>query len=130
MNITIIRLIKNLSNRAHVEFSTPYGNGFSNFIGSQPKENQSYDIEIDINDDFYWNKNIFVSDKKTPSIEFKGDALYITAELINIAEDGCAALKLGNSLLLISISDEHRDKKLPFFVDITAKDTAIYTTNI
>jgi hypothetical protein len=127
MNITIKNIMKN-SDKIFVEYSTPYGNGVSEFIGSTPEENQSYDVEFNIDDDLSWGENLTPSKKNAASIHFDLGKTYITAELIAIEDDDCGALKIGNSISLVSIKKNHHD--LPLFVDIVSKKNSIYPTNI
>ncbi|NNA59427.1 hypothetical protein [Pseudomonas koreensis] len=128
MNITISSIIKSTANEILVEYSTPYGKGFSVFIGSPPKENQIYDVEINIDDNFIWGENLTPSKKNIPSISFDICHTYITAELIVTEEDGCGVLKMGESIILISL--EQTKQRLPIFVDIIAKKTFLHPTNI
>ncbi|WP_440972867.1 hypothetical protein [Pseudomonas koreensis] len=128
MKITISNIIKSTANEILVEYSTPYGKGFSEFIGSPPKENQIYDVEINIDDNFIWGENLTPSKKNTPSISFDICHTYITTELIVIEEDGCGVLKMGESIILISL--EQTKQRLPIFVDIIAKKTFLHPTSI
>ncbi|WP_139834263.1 MULTISPECIES: hypothetical protein [unclassified Pseudomonas] len=130
MKITITRIVEFHLDIAHVEFSTSYGEGLSNFIGPKPVENQAHDVEIDIEDEFTWNVNIFFSDKQSPSIYSSAEFLHITGELMDITADGCGVLRIGNSLALISLNPIHIEKTTPFFVEIKAKKTFLYPTNI
>ena len=115
MKITISRIVKIHTEKTLVEFSTPYGEGLSSLFNLEAIENRSYDVEINIDDDFYWGKNISTSMSNTPSIRHEAETTYITAELISISKDGCSSLKLGNSIILISLKNENRDLIFPSF---------------
>lgn len=128
MNITIKSIRKNSTDKIFVEYSTPYGDGVSEFIGSTPEENQSYDVELNIDDDFIWGENLTPSKKNAASIHFDLGKSYITAELIAIEDDDCGALKIGNSISLVSIKKNHHD--LPLFVDIISKKVSLHPTKI
>jgi hypothetical protein len=130
MKITILRIIKTLTDSIYIEFSSPYGKGFSNLKVLEANENQSYDIEMDIGDDFSWNKNIIISEEPTPSIRSKPDATYITGELTSITEDGCGALKLGNSVMFLSLEGDNQNLMLPTFIELSTNDLSFYLTNI
>lgn len=127
MKVTILHIIEPTA-LAYVEFSTLYGIGRSFFSSSILEENQTYAVEIDLDDDFIWNKNIIPSADCTPSIHFDSGKLCITAELISNEEDGCSALRLGDSIILIS--SNKIDRPLPVFVDIVAQETSLHPTNI
>lgn len=127
MKITILKIIEPTALGANVEFSTSFGVGLSYFVGSNLEENQYHDVEISIDDDFVWGENIMPSNKTTPSIAFRARKLYITAQLISGEDEDCTALKIENSITLISL-----DKSGPpsMFVDIIAQKTSLYPTNI
>jgi hypothetical protein len=128
MKITISRIVKIHTEKTLVEFSTPYGEGLSSLPNLEAIENRSYDVEINIDDDFYC-KNIFTSMSNTPSIRHESETTYITAELISISKDGCGSLKFGNSIILISLKNENRDLIFPSFIEISAIQITLYPTN-
>ncbi|WP_236191348.1 hypothetical protein [Pseudomonas pharyngis] len=129
MKITISRIVKIHTEKTLVEFSTPYGKGLSSLFTLEAIEHRSYDVEINIDDDFYWGKNISTSMSNTPSIRHESETTYITAELISISKDGCGSLKLGNSIILISLKNENRDLIFPSFIEISAIQITLYPTN-
>ncbi|UQS14285.1 hypothetical protein [Pseudomonas sp. HS6] len=129
MKVTISRIVKIHTENTFVEFSTPYGKGLSSLFTLEARENCSYDIEINIDDDFYWGKNIFTSMSNAPSIRHEAEETYITAELTSITEDGCGSLKLGNSIILILIKNENKDLILPSLIEISAIQITLYPTN-
>ena len=128
MKVTILHIIEPIALGAYVDFSTLYGTGRSLFSSSTLEENQTYDVEINLDDDFIWNKNIIPSANCTPSIHFYSGKLFITAELVSNEEDDCSALRLGDSIILISSNKTGRP--LPVFVDIVAQETSLHPTNI
>ena len=65
MNIIITKIIRNSANETQIEYSSAYGTGVSTFIGPPPKKDQVLDVEIDINDNFSWGKNLATSKKKS-----------------------------------------------------------------
>ena len=127
MQITILTIIEIRPNGAYVEFASPHGKGSSYFCGAIPEEHQVYDVEVDINDEFYWNINLKPSLENEPSIRADSGNFHVTAELI-VSEDGCSTLKLGSSVVLIS--SEKTPVDLPIFVDLIAKETSLHPTNI
>ncbi|MDD0971477.1 MULTISPECIES: hypothetical protein [Pseudomonas] len=130
MKITISRIVKIHTEKTLVEFSTLYGEGLSSLFTLEARENRPYDVEINIDDDFYWGKNIFTSMSNTPSIRHEAETTYITAELISITEDGCGSLRLGNSIIFISLKNDNKDLIFPSFVEILAIQITLYPTNI
>ncbi|MBN6774825.1 hypothetical protein JRG42_12830 [Pseudomonas granadensis] len=128
MNITITKIIRNSANETQIEYSSDYGTGVSKFIGPPPKKDQALDVEIDINDNFYWGKNLATSKKKAPSIYYNNGKTFITAELLTIEDDGCGVLKIGDCIALISV--EKRNQTFPLFVDMISTDFSFYPNNL
>jgi len=130
MKITISRIVKIHTEKTLVEFSTLYGEGLSSLFTLEARGNRPYDVEINIDDEFYWGKNIFTSMSNTPSIRHEAEIIYITAELISITEDGCGSLRLGKSIIFISLKNDNKDLIFPSFVEISAIQITLYPTNI
>ncbi|SDT48196.1 hypothetical protein SAMN05216496_4829 [Pseudomonas sp. Z003-0.4C(8344-21)] len=128
MNITITKIIRNSANETQIEYSSAYGTGVSTFIGPPPKKDQALDVEIDINDNFSWGKNLTISQKKAPSIYYKNGETFITAELLTIEDDGCGVLKIGDCIALISV--EKQNQTFPLFVDMISTDISFYPNNL
>lgn len=128
MNITVTKIIKYSSNETQIEYSTVYGTGITTFIGPQPEKDRAYDVELDINDNLFWGDNIVTSKKRAPSICPENGKTFITAELVAIEDDGCGVLKIGDSVLLVSIEKQHQP--LPLFVDIISEDISLYPIDL
>ncbi len=128
MNIIITKIIRNSANETQIEYSSAYGTGVSTFIGPPPKKDQVLDVEIDINDNFSWGKNLATSKKKAPSIYYKNGKTFITAELLTIEDDDCGVLKIGDCIALISV--EKQNQTFPLFVDMISTDISFYPNNL
>ncbi|MCP1475608.1 hypothetical protein ABIA54_000298 [Pseudomonas sp. EB276 TE3739] len=129
MNITIKNILREHPEGSFVEYSTPYGNGKAVFIGPHPKINSKYDVEINIDDDFFWGRNLTQAQQCAPSIKYHSDQTLMSVELIAIEEDGCGVLRMGDSIMLISIEKEYQKHDLPMFIDLISNKISLHPTN-
>jgi hypothetical protein len=53
----------------------------------------------------------------------------MSAELIAIEEDGCGVLRMGDSIMLISIEKEYQKHDLPMFIDLISNKISLHPTN-
>ncbi|WP_139372480.1 hypothetical protein [Pseudomonas fluorescens] len=113
---------------SHIIFQTSFGIGKTQWSGPGLKMGEPLDVELDLDEIFSWNRNIFPTHEVTSRISIVGNSTYITAELAHLTGDDCAALKLGNSIILIEL-----DSPLPQqsgFVEIRATTIHLYPTNV
>jgi hypothetical protein len=110
-----------------VEFSSLFGNGIAFWHGTKPNIGDVLDVELELDEVFSWKENIYLSSDTTPKITVNDGIQIITGELINDA-DGCAVLKIGDSVILVEL-----DQPMPHelgFVDVRATAIHLYPTNI
>jgi hypothetical protein len=112
----------------HVKFHSPFGNGIGVWRGIAPKLGELLDVELDIDEVFSWRKNIMPSSRKSPLITVINGTTHITAELIPGTSDECAALKLGDSIVLIELDGPLTQTS--GFVELNATQIYLYTTGI
>ena len=110
-----------------VEFYSPNGNGIGLWNGTAPKIGDTLDVELDINEAFSWQKNIKYSSDKKSLITTINNTTHITAKLIQGINDNCAALKLGDSIILIEV--EEPLPRTSGFVQVTTTKLNLYPTN-
>lgn len=100
-----IEKISHFGSGLFVDFVSPLGGGTSvAWAGPEPKEKESYEIEMDIDDDFIWGESAWESDEAPHIISLNNNILSISAELLQYDHDGCAAISLDGSIILIDIS--------------------------
>ena len=127
MNILITAAIP-ADDGLSVSFHSSAGSGTGLWIGITPKIGDELDVELDLEEIFSFGKNLMPSSRKTPSITVVNEVTHITAELIQDEDGECAALKFGNSIMLIEL-DEPLTQKVGF-VDVTVSRIRLYPTNI
>ncbi|KMT54866.1 hypothetical protein [Pseudomonas fildesensis] len=113
---------------SHVKFHSHNGSGRALWNGTAPKIGEIVDVEIDLDEAFSWGKNITPSSSKTPQITVLNGTTQITAELMQGADEKCAALQLGDSIILIELDGPIAQKS--GFVEVKATRIQLYPTNI
>ena len=88
-----------------VRFNSPFGNGVALWNDPTPEIGEDLDVEFELDEVFSWGKNIMPSFHKTPQITFANDTHSIIGKLIQDGCDGCAALKLGDSIILVELDE-------------------------
>ncbi|WP_429192211.1 hypothetical protein [Fusobacterium sp. PH5-44] len=86
-----------------IYYRTKYG--FSKGIWAEntlPVVNQEYLVELDIDEVFEKNLNIFEEKKAEYNMYLNEDGIVLIGQLENIYDDGCACLRIGESMTLIS----------------------------
>ena len=125
-----IRITEALSNEDTllVGFHSPAGSGTGLWVGILPKIGDELDVEFDLDEIFSWGKNLIPSPRKAPYIQVTKKVTQITAEIIHSGDDECAALKFGESVILIEL-----DEPIPLksgFIEVRATKVYLYPTNI
>ncbi|WP_411379944.1 hypothetical protein [Pseudomonas sp. MPB26] len=104
MKIKINQLHEN-QDELLVTFCSPIGNGIALWSGIKPTIGETLYVELDIDETFSWQKNIFLSPANKSLITVINGTVKITAKLIQGTEYKCAALKLDDSIILIELED-------------------------
>lgn len=88
-----------------VKFKSNLGYGAANWENNKPpKLNTSYDIELDIDDFFEWEKNITIEERNEPRINHIDNKIFFSAKVISCEDDGVLILSLANDIVLIESS--------------------------
>jgi hypothetical protein len=111
----------------HVNFSTPIGDGIAAWVGRSPKVGQQCDVELDLDDVFYWGENIKPSIQGIGRIYSENNKIHLTAELASLDDDNCAVIRFNGSTALIELNGMPDHK--PTFVDLEITKIFLYPTN-
>ena len=128
MKVKILRVVESSSHEALVAFSTACGGGLSRFCGFVPEINQSYDVELNLDDDFRWGENLKPSTLRAPMMCMNSGALHITARLVAGEGEGSAVLELDGAVILISLDQVVNGS--PFFVDVLVHQSTLYPSGV
>lgn len=93
-----------------------------------PEIGEDLDVEFELDEVFSWQKNIMPSIEKTPQITFTNDTHSIIGKLIQDGDDSCAALKLGDSIILIELDEPIRQEL--DLVELRVNTIHLYPTNV
>lgn len=127
MKIKIKKLV-GIGDEIKIEFSSEYGASIAQWIGPPPEISGTYDVEIDIDDDLTWGQNISPTTKNNPTISYVEEKLVLIGLIINSSEDGCIAITLGESIILLDVNNAPRGIEGP--VECHATNVKMYPTNL
>ncbi len=111
-----------------VRFNSPFGDGVALWSDPAPEIGEDLDVEFELDEVFSWQKNIMPSIKNTPQITFTNDTHSIIGKLIQDGDDSCAALKLGDSIILIELDKPIRQEL--DLVELRVNTIHLYPTNV
>ena len=123
MKIEILE-IKN----ALVSFHSELGEGYAKWRGEKPLLNHTYDVEVDIDDEFIWGQNISKTNNTSSMTWDDTYNIIAVAEVIEYDEDGCLAVKLDESVILLEV--EGAPDNVSGYVKFEAKDVTLFPVNL
>lgn len=89
-----------------VKFQSEFGSGSAEWLGDLPLLNEYYQVELDFDDDFEWEKNLFPLEKEVFRIQTINGKFEISAKVIPEGSGGgCFMVKIGVSIVLINVSN-------------------------
>lgn len=129
MNVKIAELLENLLDKYRILVQVDNNEFIAEWDGDKPRENENYDVEIDIDDEFIWGTNIVSSDEKFSSIIQNDEGIKIIAKLDYNSEDNLATLKVYDSVVLIDVEGIEQDISNEW-VEVQCTSIKIYNTNL
>ncbi|MBV6821384.1 hypothetical protein [Pseudomonas sp. PD9R] len=111
-----------------VAFSTDCGAAIAVWNANPPKTGENYNIEFDINEEFYWGKNACLSLENIASLAVSGDRISLTGTLITIDKNGAAVIEICGSIVLIELYNY--TEELPAIINLTFEKLTLFPTNI
>ena len=103
MLVKIKQLKINEKGESIVSFTSPYGTGDAKWHGTKPLVNNTYDVEIEIEEIFTVDQNICKAKQDEYSIEKEGAYLKINGKIDALPQEGCAIIRLAESIFAIDI---------------------------
>lgn len=85
------------------------------------------DVEFELDEVFSWGGNITASSSHSPQLIDVNGVTQITAELIQVADEDCAALQFGDSILLIELDGPIAQES--GYVNLITNRVFLYPTN-
>jgi hypothetical protein len=124
MNIKIL----SIEGRERIMFETPIGIGFGDWEGEMPAQGESTDVEIEIDDDLKWGRDITMTNESVSMIASENNLFRFVAEVLSYENDGCLAVRLGESVVLLDVDDAPSDIK--GWIECKAARVKLYPTNM
>lgn len=101
--------ISDILNERRVVVQVENNEFIAEWDGDKPEINESYAVEVDIDDDLIWKTNIYFSSENGNVIIQKDEGIKIVAKLDYNSEDNLATLKVYDSIVLIDIEEIEQD---------------------
>lgn len=129
MNIKIIDISEKLLDGYKVLVQVDSSQFIAEWDGDKPEENENYNVEIDIDDEFIWNTNIAFSDENTNAIIQNDEGFKVIAKLDYNSEDNLATLNVYDSIVLIDIEGIEQDIANEW-VEMQCTSIKLFNTNL
>ncbi|NBF06953.1 hypothetical protein GV819_32285 [Pseudomonas sp. Fl5BN2] len=123
MRITLTDIHSSAAQTLCVSFTCACGKGRGQWLGPPPQVAQDYEVELSLEDELRWNHNIGPSPEGQPRIDWDQGALQISGHLLQVDDDGGAALAIGQSIVLLSVQDVAQCT--PLFVKLLARQVSL-----
>jgi len=99
-----------------VEFTSALGNGAAKWVGVPPQQGNAYDVEIDVNDNFQWGKNITITTEEASEINTAGDDVLFYGKVLAYENDGILTVKVGEGIIFLEVSNTPGEGKYVSFL--------------
>ncbi|MGN4426300.1 hypothetical protein ACTFQN_21280 [Bacillus cereus group sp. MYBK30-1] len=128
MNVKIVDISEKLLDGYKVLVQVDSNQFITEWDGDKAAKNESYNVEIDIDDEFIWNTNIAFSDENANAIIQNDEGIKVIAKLDYNSEDNLATLNMYDSVVLIDIEGIEQDISNEW-VEIQCTSVKIFNTN-
>ncbi|MFB7141978.1 hypothetical protein ACFCYN_20190 [Gottfriedia sp. NPDC056225] len=127
MRIIVVEYIKELSDGYIVKFNSPYGSAEGRWVGSKPKLNAEFDIEIDIPEILEWEKQINQIDKDITQITRDENHVILSGVLESVEPDGYSVLRMGDNIVIFELTGgNYQNYPIGSYVKIKTKQILLY----
>jgi hypothetical protein len=87
--------------RTTVSFSTTLGSAVAEWLGQPPRLHEEYDVELEIPGRLTWGDSIHQVHAGREAIESGMGTVGLVGRIVSVDEDGCLALQIGDSIVLV-----------------------------
>lgn len=129
MNVKIVDISEKLIDGYKVLVQVDSSQFIAEWDGDKPEENENYNVEIDIDDEFIWNTNIAYSDENANAIIQNDETFKVIAKLDYNSEDNLATLNVYDSIVLIDIEGIEQDIANEW-VEMQCTSIKLFNTNL
>uniref|UniRef100_UPI003340F5E8 hypothetical protein n=1 Tax=Castellaniella defragrans TaxID=75697 RepID=UPI003340F5E8 len=127
MKIKIERITCRLKG-CDIQFSSAYGESSAGWVGQAPAIGETHDVELEIADDLVWGMNVHATAQTRASIERREGVFVMVGAVIESGEDGCLALAVGGSVVLLDVKNVPGD--IVGSVECRALNVTAYPANM
>ncbi|MBB1612015.1 hypothetical protein ABH911_004272 [Pseudomonas protegens] len=107
MRITLNTLHVEADHSLWVNFSSAFGEGRGQWLGTPPQTGQVHEVELSLEDDFVWDHNLWAATQDRPRISREQAGLRVTGQLLPREDEAVAALAIGPNIVLLSLQGGH-----------------------
>ncbi len=115
-------------NGVHIDFSSEYGTSTALWVGEKPTLGAIYDVELEIDDDLVWGESISTTTNNRTTIGLEEGMFIVVGSVINLEEDGCLSIAVGDSVILLDVVNVPGD--VSGLVECRASSVKVYSTNL
>ena len=129
LEIVIKRIVETSKEVAIVEFSCAYGKGKGVWEGDIAVEGRSYDVELEIDDELVWGRDVDTMPKAEPFIRMAGDSNVLGGRIETIDKDDIVAFRFGEAIVMLECKGKPLAKE-DEYVSIVVGNIRLFETNI
>lgn len=90
--------------RQRVSFHTSLGSGEARWSGPEPRVGESYDVEIEIDDELRWGQSLRPAEEARPRLrQLQDGSLELAGEVVLSEDDGFVGLRCGESVVSLEV---------------------------
>ncbi|MFJ7142276.1 hypothetical protein [Pseudomonas protegens] len=123
MRITLTDIHLTPAQDLGVGFSSAFGEGRGQWLGPRPQVGQDYEVELSLEDEFSWNDNLEPCAHGPFRLHWDQGALQVVGRLVQVDEEGVAALAIGQSIILLSLLGG--PERTPQWVSLRARQISL-----
>lgn len=123
MRITLTDIRLTAAQDLCVGFCCAFGEGRGQWLGPSPRVGHDYEVELSLEDEFSWNDNLEPCAQGPFRLHWDQGALQVCGRLVQVDEDGVAALAVGPSIILLSLRGG--PERLPQWVSLRARQISL-----
>ncbi len=126
MQITIVDILPNdAENKIYIEFQSNVGKAIGEWEGKAPKKNLTYEVEIGIEGELIWERDVIEVQSQTPFIKMDQKKIILQGLLENFDDEYCT-LNVDNSLVTCIVTNVPKSVKA--IVQVIAEQLRLYPT--
>jgi hypothetical protein len=111
-----------------VSFHSVFGNGIAEWFGSPPEIGQKYNIEVTFDELFCLGENIEPSSNNIELFYTESGKTHLTAKLISIDDDRCAAICINGSMIFLELDRTPEEK--PSHINLTTTQICFFPASL